>query len=140
MDARLLDILCKILHVQCSFKTATSSVHIEYKAVSNSYTYCFDVVVVIILEKSFTCFLESSYSSIISAHLFRRQNFAILEYKREICLNQLFSNYFSKPVQATKLRHSEVQARDFLFKIVKFETLQTVKCGRELITEMIFFL
>lgn len=101
----------------CTFNVVSrlhlAGVHIEYKAVSNSYTYCFKAVVVIILEKLFTCFLESSYSSIISAHLFRRQNFAILKYKREICLNQLFFNYFSKPVQPTKLHHPEVRVRDF---------------------------
>ena len=75
----------------CTFNVVSrlylAGVHIEYKAVCNSYTYCFKAVVFIILEKSFTCFLESSYSWIISAHLFRRQNFAILKYKREICLN-----------------------------------------------------
>ena len=95
-----------------------AGVHIEYKAVSNSNLYFLFQLLVIILEKSFTCFLESSYSSInlfqhtflgdktspfwstserfvwisyssiISTNLFRRQNFAILKYKRQMfCLN-----------------------------------------------------
>ena len=95
-----------------------AGVRIEYKAVSNSNLYLLFQLLVIILEKSFTCFLESSYSSInlfqhtflgdktspfwstserfvwisyssiISTNLFRRQNFAILKYKRQMfCLN-----------------------------------------------------
>ena len=41
-----------------------AGVHIVYKAVSNSNLYLLFQLLVIILQKSFTCFLESSYSSI----------------------------------------------------------------------------